>query len=447
MAGIAPYIDKSNGDTLWEVYGVNAFTDPIVFPTNKPFQVRGRTADAALVYKGDPSLNFIQVSPSQPTDLSMFVDMRQALINLQINGGRVAVNGGGKYFDMERVRVVGNKARKDKFGALIEEWAVKFANYDGGTIDCYIHENMINGLLLDNAHCLSLNVLTRCNNGDGLTVRGGSAALSGRVYAEANGRYQEVWCPGSSRSDLLGGWQEAAWWPATNNPIYAGWIEYAPTQFYGKRRLCYDLNLRGQMQLDSNQAWDDDPVSHHFCPAPKELQMVPGIGRYLAHQAPLIPRLQGWDSTQLEIDANNNVLIHAGAFDNPKRGTVEFVEDPRATLPAGALPLSNFQFSAGDSLVVNYAVASPQWKYLRNTLSACPTIRLYSLDDHKLPLGQNFFVTRPGANPSYTWPTTYPIAGVGPRLFAYVLLGAHGPTQDVTLDIYTEMLLFPSDWK
>ncbi len=406
---------------------------PIIYPGKTGYAVLGRTADgfkdptAVLNWKGDPNVAAIQIAPQGQPSRDDYLDLLQLLECVRVHGGRVEITGGGKYVQVDQLRITGNTAG---------DYAFKVANHDGGRINANVHENFIGGMSIKNSHCLNLDVTARDNQAIGFSADW-CGAISGRLYTESNGMYDQSWNQ-SARSRLDGSWQEAAWWQATPDPFYSRWKAQPPKPCYGIRRNCFDLDISGQLQADSNQAWDDDPVSWLFCPAPRRLQeRAEDLAPYLITLS-TIPKVAGWSNKQIEVPAAGGALIRANAFAG--------MSGANATIEFGSPALAGMKFQAGDSLVVEFSVQSPQWQYLSQ--QSMPTIRITTLGALQTPLDQNFWVMRPGQNYSYTWPTMFAADGQGPRIFVAPNIGVNaGPAIDVLLNIQMNVYVIPGAWK
>ncbi len=429
LCGLALMVSAARAELTYtpdgvRVEGICELPAPIVFPTNRSYRVYRATSDARLDYVGPADQPAIQIAPTAPAD-GLYVDMEQLLDGVHLHGGRVSIIGGGKYVKTSGLRITGNKTG---------DYALAVVDCDGPTIQAYVHENLIGGISFVNCHSVVMDVTSRCNQFEGWYAKW-CGALTGRLYTEANGRLNQRWV-NCSRS-TLSAWMEYSFWPATPNPIYAGWQVIPPQSYQGQRRNCFAMNFSGMIQEDSNQAWDDDPVSHLFNPAPRDLSEQRFAPYRLA--STLTPVLRNWEG-RIDLDAQGNLLIHKGAFDNlgGAARSLEFVDKSGG--------MAKVPIKAGDSLVVAYSVGSPQWQYL--AAANLPTVRIKSLADHLPNFGQNYYVTRPGISSSYNWPEQYTKDAVGPRVFVDMGIGAAGgPSQDVTLSLSASAFLIPGSWK
>ncbi len=245
------------------------------FPTH--FAIRG-TADAELY----ATIGGLLIDVPQPKAASNLPghDVRQRIENIAIRGGSIRIKGGGKYISLRGVRIYG----------VEKGTALTVADYDGGVIEANIHDNPgAIGFHLINSHQVQLDLTSRDNAVGGIMDDCG--ALTGRVYCEHNSGLG-IALNGLCRSNVC-------WWLEANNK----------NRMQGKRRLCWGNVFYGMMQTDSNEAWDDDPLSRHGNQVPSSQTVLAGIGEVMATAVPgrtIFP-------TGIEM-AGDRVTIHSNAF-------------------------------------------------------------------------------------------------------------------------------------
>lgn len=409
-------------DTSKPVLAINGrveFNEPCTFPKDRSFAIVANNGDptAALYYTGpNKDKPAITIAPGTIADFGA-ADGRQVIDGVRLISAKLAVNGGGKIVRLKNLRITDCAPGAP---ALTVNGTAGFAIEDS-----YIHDNACNGVLMQGCTSDRWGITSRQNQGYGLRAENCSSCGS-YVYGESNvGKNIEL--VGCSRLTLDNSWSENAGWggPGTQPTWNA--------QYQGLRRNCWDLSLRGQFQQDNWQAWDDDPVSAAFCPAPADLK---GLAGYQINGAALIPKLT---NPPLGMTAGpGGLTIPAGVFDKPlPQMSLEFV-DP--TQKMNAVP-----FAAGDSLVVEYKISSPQWSFLRT--QNVDHLRFMGGNNSPPTLGQSLRIVRNKPQYGYTWPELFTVSGTGPRVWGCCWFFPSGPAQSFVINVTANAYLLPGWWR
>jgi len=277
------------------------------FPVH--FRVRGSGANAELYdINGGVAIQF--PLGRYPANLPGY-DLRQGILDLAVRGGSVIVTGGGKYVRISGLNIYG----------VPSGTGLEVSQFDGGWIHANIHDSPgATGFSITDAHSTHVDLISRINGAGGVID---GSVLNGSIYCESNAglglRMTTV-----THSNL-------ALWLEGN-----GWITE------GQRRACWGNIFTGMDQGESNQGWDDDPISRVANLTPNMPQA--SWGQVIAPNLGL--DVSKWAPTEIEV-AGNQLTIHPAAF--------AAAGSSRVVLLTGNLP---GQWTAGDFFIFQFSIAA-----------------------------------------------------------------------------------------
>ncbi len=413
VKAIRRIISQGGGELL--ITGSLALSKPITWPTvvyaKTPhfpthFAIRG-TADAELFATVGGVL--IDVPQPNATPNVPGHDVRQRIENIGIRGGAVRIKGGGKYISLRGVRIYG----------VEKGTALTVTDYDGGVIEANVHDNPgATGFHLNNCHQVQLDLTSRENAVGGIMDNCG--ALTGRVYCEHNSGLGIV-LNGLCRSNLC-------WWLEANNK----------NRMQGKRRLCWGNVFYGMMQTDSNEAWDDDPLSRQGNQVPSSPTVLAGIGEVTATAVPgrtIFP-------SGVEM-AGDRVTIHANAFKGyyAPSGQPNWIElKPADRDDCGG------SWQAGEVFIVSVKIVPDAAARAWYTHNEGVQFLFGAGSNSGVPPDMSQRWSPEGSDQQMVMFGLCPKAGAGLRLFVYPHIGCKGigPDKDISFTMQAEVRKLPA---